>query len=123
MYLGLAGRELRCHTERDDFEPGADDSFVFGGEANVEYANINDPQNIPTATALDMPVYIRFDDRGGSDAWCVERVEAWTAPTGRITSSSRPPRRRRHLLAQPGGRLPDRPEHVGASRPRSGTAP
>ncbi|MGW0785051.1 hypothetical protein [Streptomyces sp. NPDC002913] len=22
-----------------------------------------------------MPVYIRFDNRGGSDAWCVERVE------------------------------------------------
>ncbi|WP_329111637.1 hypothetical protein OG724_27550 [[Kitasatospora] papulosa] len=50
-------------------------SFVFGGDANVEYANINDPQNIPMATAPDMSVYIRFDNRGGSDAWCVERVE------------------------------------------------
>jgi hypothetical protein len=76
VYLGVAGREFACATERADFQAGAIDTFIFGGDANVEHANINDPQTLALDDVLAFPVYIRFEPHPyDQDNWCVERVE------------------------------------------------
>jgi hypothetical protein len=82
VYLGIAGREFRCNTDQADFEAGKIDIFLFGGDANVTDANINDPQNIALAAVMANPVYIRFDQRGTEDAWCLERAEVRVSGAG-----------------------------------------
>lgn len=83
VFLGIGGREFNCGTGQEDFRAGQSTTFVFGGDANVKRAPINDPQNIPLSAVLTFPVYIRFSDRAREDNWC---ADAWLC---RAASASR----------------------------------
>lgn len=68
VYLGIAGREFLMDTSNNNFESNAQDTFVFGVNANVENASINDPRT-PCLLISDLnsnPFYIR---KSGNDDW------------------------------------------------------
>ncbi|MFC6880735.1 MULTISPECIES: hypothetical protein [Actinomadura] len=80
VFLGLAGRELRCsRREGSTLEAGSTETFVFGQGATVTSAAANDPTTRTMADVHSYPVYIRFypipnASDPGEDDWCLEHV-------------------------------------------------
>ena len=122
VYLGIAGRELRCRTadNRSNFQAGSTDQFVFGQNANVLHARLNDPQIFSMAAASE-PVYIRFQpfpNLEDEDDWCVERAEMVIEGTegDEIRLCANPRRQRLHVARQ--GNRPHRPPDLTPPRTR-----
>ncbi|MER7538405.1 hypothetical protein ABTX77_26995 [Streptomyces sp. NPDC097704] len=82
VYLGIAGRELHVDTTNNDFEPGAEFTYVFGQDANVLDAERNDP-TAPRLNTDDLdrfPLYIRFEPKNGSDNWGLDEATVLVNP-------------------------------------------
>jgi hypothetical protein len=81
VFLGLAGRELRCsRSEGSIFEAGSTETFVFGQGATVKSAAASDPRTRTMADVHAYPVYIRFYPMPNAsdlheDDWCLEHVK------------------------------------------------
>ncbi|MBT2445003.1 hypothetical protein J7E93_33910 [Streptomyces sp. ISL-36] len=76
VYLCIGGREFNLDTDSDDFEVGAQYTYVLGEGANVKNAAYNDPRK-PQLDTDDLdryPVYIRFVSAGTDPAWYLERA-------------------------------------------------
>jgi hypothetical protein len=79
VFLGAAGREFRAdRSDVDNFAAEANDEYISGEGANVNYAAQNDPRETRLTfdhlTAND--VYIRYlPTADSSEAWRVERVD------------------------------------------------
>ncbi len=81
IYLGICGREFRCDTDDDDFEPGSDRTYIFGEGSNIRRPDLNDPRQ-PALVLEDrdlFPVYLRFD-QADSDDWFIN--QAWVYLNG-----------------------------------------
>lgn len=76
VYVGIAGREFYLDTNADDFERGAQRTYVVGLDANVKHAGQNDPRK-PQLRVEDIdrfPVYVRFAGKARGDNWRLENV-------------------------------------------------
>lgn len=82
VYLGLGGREFFLDAHVDDFEQGSDYTYVLGSEANVNYAEFNDPRapQLDTADLDAFPKYIRFEPSTVKPSWDLEQVTVTVNP-------------------------------------------
>jgi hypothetical protein len=82
VYLGLAGREFRLDSSRDDYERGSAREYILGRaplEPNLPPPQIrvlnpdrNDPRKdfpLDTTNLDAAPVYVRFEPEGDSPDW------------------------------------------------------
>lgn len=78
VFLGLGGREFRLSVAGiAAFEQGAESTFHFGDDANVEFPERNDPRlgdPLTVADVLGIPAYIRLETRHDRDDWNVTSV-------------------------------------------------
>ncbi|WP_031073119.1 hypothetical protein [Streptomyces sp. NRRL S-118] len=82
VYLGIAGREFNLDSDSDDFERGAQFTYVLGEGSNVKNSEYNDPRK-PQLDTDDLdryPAYIRFVSAGQYPGWCLERVTVTVNP-------------------------------------------
>ncbi|WP_144083271.1 hypothetical protein [Rhizobium leguminosarum] len=82
VYLGLGGREFRLDSGADDYERGSWREYILGRgpvepnlpppQVRVNNPNRNDPRTglrVDTSKLGHSPVYIRFENEGGSPDW------------------------------------------------------
>jgi hypothetical protein len=78
VFLGLGGREFRLDIDDyEDFDRGDEHAYELGEDANVRFADRNDPrQGMPLSLAdiASRPAYLRLEPRGKSDDWNVASV-------------------------------------------------
>jgi hypothetical protein len=76
VYIGVAGREFYINSSGDDFEKGADHTYVLGKGSNIKYDSGNDPQKpqLVTGDLNKYPVYLRFEPLGENPDWNLEYV-------------------------------------------------
>ncbi|MEV4250019.1 hypothetical protein AB0J63_42255 [Streptosporangium canum] len=81
VFLGLAGREIRCsRSEGSTIEPGSTETYVFGQGATVKSPAASDPTTRTMADVHAYPIYIRFYPLPNAsdiheDDWCLEHVK------------------------------------------------
>ena len=79
IFLGLGGREFNLDTSGDDFERGADETFILGEGSNNEAASGNDPRQrvlISLGDVNDYPIYIRKQETTElRSEWKIDYVE------------------------------------------------
>jgi len=82
VYIGAAGREFRIDAAGNDFERGANRTYILGQGSGVRNAGSNDPRNpqLDTEDLDKYPVYLRFEPSGGGPDWNVERVQVTVNP-------------------------------------------
>lgn len=82
VYIGVGGREFYIDSAQDDFELGADDTYVLGQGSNVLNSARNDPTSPPLDTSdLDkFPVYVRFEPTGSAPDWHLGRADVTVNP-------------------------------------------
>ena len=80
VYIGLCGREFYIDSKDpdfNDFEQGAEKTYVFGDGNNIRYHSWNDPRYDYPINTEDIeltPAYIRFGPEDGDDEWNLESV-------------------------------------------------
>ena len=89
VYLGIAGRELRCRKENDhNANPfhlkNQTFTLIFGDGTNAEDSLINDPQNPPIdiSDVSDYPIYLRTEPNTGE--WEIIDAKVETYPQTRV---------------------------------------
>ncbi|MFF3959722.1 hypothetical protein ACFYY1_42145 [Streptomyces sp. NPDC001890] len=96
MYLSIGGREFSIDSDRNDFEPGDNYTYIFGEGANVREAGRNDPRfpRLDTDDLERYPVYVRYEQPASNaeEIWCLERVIATVNPGGEFTARFDNPR-------------------------------
>ena len=78
VYLGICGREFYLDSSSNDFERGADDTYVMGLGAAILERQYNDPRSpyrLKTENLDNFPTYIRFAPKGRDDNWRLESVQ------------------------------------------------
>jgi len=87
IFVAVAGREFCLDSAVDDFERGADRTYILGVGAGagstINNPAYNDPRSPFALDTVDLdrfPMWIRFEPAGGSPNWDLEEVTVTVNP-------------------------------------------